>query len=134
MTQTAVLIQATDGSCNKLVRIPVEPSDTVAGLKRRVADSVGVSIESIQQIIWGGQEVADQDKVATAGINTTATDLQSADDGLFPNCWFSVPYTKSYKKVLDPTWPPVRHADYTISIRWLALLMLLLFITNIISP
>ena len=100
-----------------------------------------------QKVTLHGEELPDADRLCAAGVAVDASRgngnnnaaaaaaAPGADELLHPCGWFGAPVSAAaYFKVRDPTWPPARLAAYAGSVRWLWLLLALLFALGALLP
>ncbi|WIA18664.1 hypothetical protein OEZ85_003368 [Tetradesmus obliquus] len=105
----------------QLLNTALDPAiSTAAELKAEVAQFQGLPASCVTQVSWQGEELQDRQTLREAGLSSCIANVQAAGCQLFPNNWFQSSPAKTYTKVLDITWPPLRQADYAISIAWLA--------------
>uniref|UniRef100_A0A383VEU6 Ubiquitin-like domain-containing protein n=1 Tax=Tetradesmus obliquus TaxID=3088 RepID=A0A383VEU6_TETOB len=111
----------------QLLNTALDPATaTAAELKAEVAQLQGLPASCVTQVCWQGEELQGRQTLREAGLSSSSSSssssasVQAAGCQLFPNNWFQSSPAKTYTKVLDITWPPLRQADYAISIFWIA--------------
>ncbi|WIA38976.1 hypothetical protein OEZ86_005128 [Tetradesmus obliquus] len=109
----------------QLLNTALDPATaTAAELKAEVAQLQGLPASCVTQVSWQGEELQGRQTLREAGLSSSSSSssacVQAAGCQLFPNNWFQSSPAKTYTKVLDITWPPLRQADYALSIAWLA--------------